>query len=310
MSTGRRVTWGLVVFAGVAVVLNLVGVAADSVSRSHVVPGPDGSSHVTTGNGLAAYHDLLVAAGHPVSVLSAPIRPGTLDPSTTLVIASPEEFALDERQVDLIGDFLAGGGRLVLASTTFFGDLATTLLDPAPRLGPAPPPEVTALLPVPETAGVATVATSGLYAWKDTGAALPIVGADGVTVVAVASIGRGRLVLLADPALLSNAFIGTNAHLGLAVAGEPGRPIVFDEYVHGYGSDSAITAIPPRWRAALALLLLATFIWLWSIGSRFAPAEPADRVFPPARGLYVDALAASLARTPDRDMSMPTTPRP
>lgn len=310
MTTGRRVAWGLVAFAAVAILLNLVAVAADSFRGSQVVSGPTGSSHVTTADGLAAYHDLLLAAGHEVSVLNTPIRPGTLDPSTTLVIASPEEFTLDERQVDLIGDFLTNGGRLVLASTTFFGDVATTLLDPAPRLGPAPPKEVTSLLPVPETAGVATVATSGLYAWKDSGSALPIVGTDGVTVVAVASIGRGRLVLLADPAVLSNAFIGTNAPLGLAIVGEPGRPIVFDEHVHGYGSDSAITAIPPRWRTALVLLLLAALVWLWSIGSRFAPAEPADRVFPPARGLYVDALAASLARTPDLDMSMHTTTQP
>ncbi len=300
MSTSRRVLAGLAALAALAVVLNLVGLIADRFGGAEVVPGPDGSSHVTTAGGWAAFHDLLEAE-HPVTLLEGPIRPGTLDPTTTLIIASPDSFVLDERQVDLIARFLDDGGRLVLASTSFFGDLATTLLDPPPVLGSVPEGEMMPFLAVAETAGVTSLSTSGLYAWSDTGAALPVVGRDGAAVVAVASIGAGRLVVLADPAILSNAHIGAadNAAFALAVVGGPGRPVVFNEYVHGYGGDSAIQAIPRDWRAAILLGIGAVLVWLWSIGSRFAPAEPADRTFPPDRALYVDALAASLARSPD-----------
>ncbi len=299
--TSRRMVRGAVALVAVVALLNLVGVVADRVTGGGVVPGPDGSSHVTTGAGWAAYHDLLVVAGHPVTMLTQPVRSGVLDPGATLVIASPDEFVLDERQVEVIARFVDGGGRLVLASTTFFGDLATNLLESPPRLGPAPEAAALALVPVAETSGVTTVRVSGLYAWEDTGSALPIVGGESSAVAAVASIGDGRIVLLADPAILSNALIGQedNAAFGLGIVGGAGRPVVFNEYVHGYGGRSAWGALSSKWRVALLLGFGAALVWLWSIGSRFAPAEPSDRVFPPARGLYIDALAASVARSPD-----------
>lgn len=309
MSTSRRIILGAAALLGVAVLLNVVGLVVDRLAGGEVVPGPDGSSYVTTATGWAAYHDLLEQSGHPVTRLEEPVRPGILDPATTLVIASPDTFALDDRQMALIGQFVDAGGRLIVSSTSLFGDLATTLLDPPPVLGGVPSGTMTPVFPVPETKDVEIIAVSGLYAWADTGSALPVVGRDGAAVVAVASIGEGRLIALADPAILSNVLLdeADNAALGLAITGEPGRPVVFNEYVHGYGGASALAALPDGWAAALLLGLGAAVVWLWSIGSRFAPAEPSDRAFPPSRGLYVDALAASIARAQDAPQASTST---
>ncbi|NND84677.1 MAG: DUF4350 domain-containing protein [Acidimicrobiia bacterium] len=295
----KRVWIGVAVFLGLAVLLNLVGLLADRLAGGEVVPGPDGSSYVTTTSGWAAYHDLLAATGHEVERLEEPIRPGVLDPATTLVLAQPDSFAVDTRQADLIAAFLADGGRLVLASTSFFGDLGTSLVDPPPVFGGVPPSRIPAI-PVAEGLGIEQVATSGLYSWSDTGAAVPLVGADGISVVAAATVGDGRLIHIADPAVLSNGLIGEadNAALGIALAGGTNRTIVFNEYVHGYGGDSLISALPDRWGTTLVLAVLALLTWMWAIGARFIPAEPESREFPPSRGLYVDALAASIARSP------------
>ncbi len=300
MTTSRRVWIGVAVVGGLATLLNLVGLAADRLSGGATVPGPGGSSYVTTTSGWAAYHDLLADGGHPVSRLEAPVRLGTLDPASTLVIAQPDSFALDARQADLIAAFLLDGGRLVLASTSFFGDLSTSLVDPPPVFGGIPPGSVTGLQ-VAEARGIGEVATSGLYAWSDTGGALPLVGENGLAVVAAAPVGEGRLILIADPAILSNGLIGEadNAALGVVLAGEDGRPVVFNEFVHGYGGDSLISALPDRWGTTLLLGAVAVLGWMWAIGARFVPAEPEQRAFPPSRGLYMDALAASIARSPD-----------
>lgn len=296
----NRTAWKWVAgFVGLALLLNLVAIVADRLAGGEVVPGPDGSSYVTTTSGWAAYHDLLAATGHDVVRLEEPIRPDTLDPASTLVIAQPDSFALDERQADLIATFLADGGRVVLTSTSFFGDLGTSLVDPPPVFGGIPPSQVPAI-PVAETVGVDLVATSGLYSWSDTGSAVPLVGADGLAVVAAATVGDGRLILVADPAVLSNGLLGEadNAALGIALAGGTNRTIVFNEFVHGYGGDSPVSSLPDRWGTTLVLAGIALLTWMWAIGARFIPAEPESREFPPSRGLYVDALAASIARSP------------
>lgn len=294
----RRTVVAIGTLVGLVVLLNVVGAVADRISGGDVVPGPDGSSYVTTTAGWAGYHDLLAATGHDVERLEEPIRPGTLDPADTLVLAQPDSFALDDRQAELIARFLDDGGRLVLASTSFFGDLGTSLLDPPPVFGGVPPGRIAAI-PVAEGRGVGTVATSGLYSWSDTGAALPLVGEDGLAVVAAARVGNGRLVLVADPAILSNGLLGEadNAALGVALAGGTNRTVVFNEFIHGYGGTSPIDALPERWGTALALGVLALGLWMWAIGARFAPAEPDARTFPPSRALYVDALAATIARS-------------
>ena len=114
----------------------------------------------------------------------------------------------------------------------------------------------------------------------------------------VATLGRGRVVALADPSPLQNRLLATadNAGFGLAAAGD-GRTVVFAEGAHGYGEASGLGAIPGRWQAALVGLTLAALLGVVAAGRRLGPPEDAARPLPPARREYVDAVAVSLART-------------
>jgi hypothetical protein len=119
-------------------------------------------------------------------------------------------------------------------------------------------------------------------------------------VVALAGdVGRGRVVALADPSPLQNGALALDddAAFGLAVTGDPGRPVLFAEGPHGYGRGEGLAALPRRWRLALAGLGLAAAVWLLARSRRLGPPEDEARRLPPPRSAYVDAVAATLART-------------
>jgi hypothetical protein len=112
-------------------------------------------------------------------------------------------------------------------------------------------------------------------------------------------VGRGRLLVLAVTSPLQNALLdkGGNAAFALALVGSPGRRVVVDETVHGYGRERGLAALPERWKWALGGLLLAAAAWVASRLRRFGPAEEESRSLPPPRRAYVDAVGAALART-------------
>jgi hypothetical protein len=118
-------------------------------------------------------------------------------------------------------------------------------------------------------------------------------------VLLVAAVGRGRVALVADPSPLQNRLLAKadNAALAAALAGPPGRPVVFAETVHGYGQPRGLGALPERWKWTLAGLLLAAAAWVASRIRRLGPTELESRALPPPRRAYVDAVAAALART-------------
>ncbi len=104
-------------------------------------------------------------------------------------------------------------------------------------------------------------------------------------------------MLLADPAPLENGSQARadDALLGLNLAGPAGRPVVFDEYDHGYGqSGSGIAGLPIEWKVGLALALAAVLVWIVSAFRRFGPPEADDRHLPPPRRAYVDAMGSLL----------------
>ncbi|MCA1594233.1 MAG: DUF4350 domain-containing protein, partial [Acidobacteria bacterium] len=95
--------------------------------------------------------------------------------------------------------------------------------------------------------------------------------------------GRGRIVILSDPFIVSNGGINLADNLMLAtnlVAGAGGL-IAFDEYHQGYGATqhhalAYFAGTPILWMfAQVALIVLAV---LWTSGRRFARPLPAQRV--------------------------------
>ena len=282
------------VVLGVVVAVNLALAAVDRLTRGP--EGPASSSYATAPEGVAAYADLLARNGHPVVRLRDPLGEAQLDPNSTLVLLDPGPLGAEERAA--LARFVEGGGLLVAGGYAPGRWVADLLAEP-PTWAPGGPQVARPLVPVLAVRGVEEVETAGLGVWEDAGEALPVLAGDQDTVAVVATRGRGRMTLIADTSILHNRLLGRrdNAAFGLAVAGEPRRPVTFVESVHGYGRASGLTAVPGRWAWALAGLGLAALLLMWARGRRLGPPEDEERDLPPPRLEYVESLAAVLART-------------
>ena len=287
--------------AGAAVVGVNAGLAAlETITGGAEPGGPASSSYATAPAGLAAFADLLEARGHPVGRIRTGLHEAGLDPATTLVVA--DVAGLPPGDVTALARFVGGGGRLLVTGSSA-ELLVEAVLGPGLTWSPSPATPARSLVPVPEVTGVGRVAGAGLGSFADAGPTLPVLagtGADrGRVLATVAGVGPGRVVALADPSPLQNRFLdeADNAAFGLAAVGEPGRPVRFAEAPHGFGVGRGFAALPARWRWALAGVALAVAVWMWSRGRRLGPAEELERSLPPPRRAYVDALAATLART-------------
>jgi len=262
--------------------------------------GPTASSYATGADGTAAWAELLARNGHPVSRLRVTPRRARLAPGDTAVVLDPP-FVL-AADVDALTRFVRTGGRLIAG-----GPDATLLLRRivTPHLNPAAGGVRTALplAPVPEVASVRTVETGAEGSWSEVGPALPILGSSRKVVAAVANVGRGRVVLVADDSMLQNAFLAhaDNAAFGLDIAGARRRPVAFFESYHGYGTShgTGLSALPSRWRELLALGFATAVVYMLARLRRLGPADREERELPPPRREYVEAMAGILARTHD-----------
>jgi len=81
-------------------------------------------------------------------------------------------------------------------------------------------------------------------------------------------------------------------------------PLVFVEGPHGYGTTTGLAALPARFKWALVLLALSALVLIAARWPRLGPPEPPDDPLFPPRRAYVDALAATLARTHDRTAAL------
>ena len=287
------VPWRLVV------VLVLVFVAG-VVALDRIAPepaGPEGSSYATAPDGAAAYAELLGRAGHPVRRVRDPLADRPLDPGTTLVVLDPR--GLSPAEASKIGRFVAVGGRLVAGGgpARWLG----RVLESPPVWSPAPPGRATVVVPAPETAGVATIATLDGGIWGRPAGALPLLETPSGVVAAVAQQGGGRAVLLADSSPLHNEGLARDdtAAFALAIAGGGPRPVAFLETVHGYGSETGLAALPGNVLWALAGLALAALALVWSMARRLGPPEDEARALAPPRRDYVEAVASGLTATGD-----------
>jgi hypothetical protein len=139
--------------------------------------------------------------------------------------------------------------------------------------------------------------------YSDPGPLLAAVGPIQSPAIATGVIGAGAVWAVADESILSNDALDRddNAALALAMAGDAGRPIVFAEYVHGYEPITGFGSLPGRVKAALWLAAIAGVLWMVGRSRRLGPAEQRSRPLPPARVVYINAMATSLERTKDLD---------
>jgi hypothetical protein len=164
------------------------------------------------------------------------------------------------------------------------------------------------LVPAAETGGAERVRTAEAGHWEDAGAGLPLVGGDDGPIIVVQAVGEGRITYVADPSPLQNRLLGQedNAALALGLALTGDGPVTFVEGVHGYGEATGLAALPARFRWALVLLGLSALLLIAARWPRMGPPEPPERPLFPPRRAYVDALAATLARSRDRNAALDT----
>lgn len=291
LPTGARI---VIVLIGVVVGLNLLArFVSDSTGGSHAPSGKRSSAYGAQSDGVAAYAELLVHDGHPVRRTRGALQSTTLDPSTTVVILDPDTISSADDA--LLRQFVTDGGRLVIGGSQprYFVELRDSPPVWAPN-GQTRWQRIDASL-----APIHTIVSAGDGHFDDIGEGGALVGSARDALVSATSIGTGTIDFVADSSILQNRLLATadNAALGLALAGEPGRTVVFPEGVHGYGPARGLAAVPGRWKIALLGLAFAGLVLMWARGRRLGPPEDTSRPLPPPRAAYVDAVGSTLART-------------
>ena len=274
--------------------LNVIAIGIDAL-----VPSPEGprsSSFATSPAGLAAWAELAERSGHRVRVLRARPSDASLPSAGTVVLLDPGEFT--RGQATALRRFAERGGRVIAGGLEPDVWLSGLGAPPAWEKGGASRARVA--VPSRLTGAAADIRTAAEGHWQTGRDALPIVGGAAGPIVLLRRVGRGEIALVADPSPLQNRLLdeGDNATLALALAGD--GPLTFVEGPHGYGDATGLAALPARFRWALVLLCLSGVVLIVARWPRLGPLEPPDEPLFPPRRAYVDALAATLARTRDR----------
>ena len=295
-----RTTRTLLALFVALVAVNALLALVDRATAGSQPSGPPSSSLATAADGYEAWADLLAQHRHDVVRYTQPLdRAISGSPARqTIVVADPG--SLSSGEITALRSFLLGGGRVIALGVKTLPLLHVALGPGAPRWSPAALPTATPTgPPVPETAGIAEVSTAGDGgSFSAPGATLPVLAGDGGILATVAGVGRGRLVMVADSSVFSNAELAStdNALLSLDVVGAGAR-VAFDENAHGFGSGVGFGGLPLSWQWSLLIAGVAAALWMWSRAWRFGPPELPERELAPPRRRYVEAVAAMLART-------------
>jgi hypothetical protein len=238
------------------------------------------SSANTSKDGLSLAAGYL-AKKHKVSMLSRPLGREPIE-RNAVVFRIAEEMPrffdpddLDPKQygpprpkrLPLLNDrdeaFVHGGGRVVLAAREGMLDTTTATASVARKV-----------LPIwPDVGDVALEKETRVFiALRPR--MLPLLISGTHVVLGRERIGNGELFVLSAPELLRNDRLMGNLALLAALAGD-GRPVYFDEVLHGITRDDGSLALMKEWNLGPFLLMLAAAAVLvfWRGGRRVGPAE-------------------------------------
>jgi hypothetical protein len=269
-------------------------ILGSALDRSTVVSGPNGSSYVTTGNGTAAFYEVLAEVGRSPTRLVTRLDDDALEPIETLMIIEPGLTAYGSLEVDAIEQWITDGGRLVVVGRPP-ADLDELTSGGSQRWSTATVDNPQTFLPeglVSDTRRFGSFdPADGLVNWLVD---------DSRIAATVAPLGDGWVVMIADLGVISNdgLGVGDNARIAVSLAGD--GPVGFDEVRHGFEDADAtgiIDAAPGNWQGALILLAVAVVAGLVTYGRRFGPPEPSRLDLIPGRGAFIDSVGDALAAT-------------
>ncbi|MGH9030956.1 MAG: DUF4350 domain-containing protein, partial [Acidimicrobiia bacterium] len=284
-----------IVAVALLILVNVALRLLDSSTRGADETAPRSSSFSTGSTGVAGWAELLRRNDHATSAVRGGLTHESLSPDAALVVLDPD--AVSDAEARDVRTFVESGGRLVAGGGSV-GGLLRALFDEPPEWSPEGIPRAQSDGNAPEVAGIGELVTVGEGVWRDAGETEAVVSGRAGTLVTVADLGAGRVVMVADPSPLQNRLLdrADNAAFALQITGEAGT-VRFAEGQHGYGDATGLGAIPSRWKWALAGLAVAMLVGAVAVGRRLGPAEEDARALPPPRRVYVDAVAEALART-------------
>jgi hypothetical protein len=240
--------------------------------------------------------------GAPVSVLARRVGAESLSPNAVLFRLRPQRPPFSEpteessRLLTRAEEaWVRAGGRLVLGLVEDYGPVrvaAARHTAPIKKVFPVWP-GVRRIVPAGELRAI-----SGPLL----GEAVCLFARGSEPVVSRISDGRGEVLLLAVPEVFENESLGKGDHLGLLEAvAEAGRPVVFDEWVHGLDTEEGLLEQLLEWGLGPSFVCAASFLALvlWRARTRLGPEEENP---PEARSEAVD-LVDSMAQLYDRTLS-------
>jgi hypothetical protein len=168
--------------------------------------------------------------------------------------------------------FVRNGGRMILAASSGLLESTDTEAKAAHKVFPIWPAAGDLAPPCDcETIRAFTTLRPHMLALYTAGS-LPILARE--------RIGSGELFVLSTPGVLANKSIANVNHLALLTAlADEGRPVYFDEVLHGIVSDDGALALMKDWNLGPFLLLLGAIAVLvfWRGGRRIGPPDADER---------------------------------
>jgi hypothetical protein len=290
---GRRIGNFLLICGLVVVVGNLLALMLRGLGTGSQVTGPAGSSYVTTAFGTAAWTALLESEGIEVSRLRAPYQDRYLPVDSTLVLVGPGWTSFARSELAAVRRFVEGSGWLVVA-----GPAAPALFEALSETPPRWVPEGPTQAEADQSLGdVGQVPLSGRGSLVSTARASVLLFGEGKVAALEWGLGAGRIRWLADPTPLLNTGLAEGDSAGLSIALTGGRPVIFDEFRHGFGGDTFWQSLPDGWNITLMLLGVAGLAGLVAYGRRSAPVETERRRLQPERAEFVRSVAAIMGRS-------------
>ncbi|HET7437801.1 MAG TPA: DUF4350 domain-containing protein [Thermoanaerobaculia bacterium] len=276
---------------GVAVAFVLAGViwiAGDRRASLRVYD--DYSTANTSEGGLSLASRYLARSGRRVRMLTHALDARPIEANAVLFRVSaelPVFFDVSEfdeigprnrrRDTPLLSDpeeaFVRRGGRLVIVSPTTAGTLELRGDTQRTAKKVFPLGDGIDTFDVPESA-------KGFTSKSLPPRAIALYESGDAVIAARERIGRGETFLVSVPDLFTNESLAKRGHLALLtmLAGS-GRPVYFDEVIHGIASDDGALSILKEWNLGPLLLLLAAiaFVDFWRHGKRVGPADDEER---------------------------------
>jgi hypothetical protein len=211
-------------------------------------------------------------------------------------------FPLLPADLDAIGAWVKAGGTLLVAGGEYDREpaLKMAVIDRAGKASDRARP----VFRTPLTDGVRSIegASANRIPFSSAQRQTPIVADRSGAVVATYRLGKGTVIVVADPTLFQNRNLAhaDNARLAydLVTADAGPRPVVaFEEFSHGHQiEETAWSVLPGLVRAGLAIVCLAILTLLISTFFRFGPVVRQPNDDERTSEEYLSSMAALLAR--------------